>query len=104
MILRVKRSPFFPFGEKVADRPDEGAFEDGGVLKRPPHPGPLPQFFANMLPFNATQHPQKTGGEGATWRCPVRTRNKTVAELVRAQEPLRILTNPATNACLVRRP
>ena len=33
----------------------------------------------------------------------LRTRNKTVAELVRAQKSLRILTNPATCAYFVRR-
>ena len=28
-------------GEKVADRPDEGAFEEGRVPERPPHPNRL---------------------------------------------------------------
>jgi hypothetical protein len=32
-------------GEKVADRPDEGALVDGSVQKRPPHPTPLSIFF-----------------------------------------------------------
>ena len=33
-------------GEKVADRPDEGACSVGSVReeKQPPHPSPLPQF------------------------------------------------------------
>ena len=48
----------------MADRPDEGAFVEGSVLEWPPHPGPLPQFFARTLPCNTTQHPQKIGGEG----------------------------------------
>ena len=32
--LSRERSPISPSGEKVADRPDEGAFIDGRVLKR----------------------------------------------------------------------
>ena len=59
MIFRVRRSPFSPSGEKVADRPDEGELEDGGALTRPHHLGPLPQCFAKLLPFDSTQHPQK---------------------------------------------
>ena len=43
--LPPERSLFSPAGEKVADRPDEGAFVKRSVLKRPPHPGPLPQFL-----------------------------------------------------------
>jgi hypothetical protein len=68
--LPRERSPFSPSGEKVADRPDEGAFLEGSVLKRPPRPGPLPQFFARTLPCDATQYPQTNGGEGEIWRCP----------------------------------
>ena len=70
MISRVNRRPFSPPGEKVADRPDEGAFEDGRVLKRPPRFGPLAKSFARRLSSDATQHPQKHGGERATLRCP----------------------------------
>jgi hypothetical protein len=54
-----------PVGEKVADRPDQGAFVKGRVLKIAPHPSPLPQFFASILHFQ--QHvvsPQKTGQRG----------------------------------------
>ena len=43
--LPPERSLFSPAGEKVADRPDEGAFVKRSVLKRPLHPGPLPQFL-----------------------------------------------------------
>ncbi len=62
--LPRERSPFSPSGEKVAARPDEGAFVEGSVQERPPHPNPLPQFFARTLPCNTTQHPQRIGGEG----------------------------------------
>ena len=61
--LPCETESLLPVGEKVADRPD-GAFEDGSVLKRPPHTSPLPQFFARMLPCDSTQNRQKTGGEG----------------------------------------
>ena len=47
-----------------------GAFASGNNQKRPPLPGPLPQFFAAKLPCSTTLHPQKFEGEGATWRCP----------------------------------
>ena len=43
-------SPFSPdSGEKVADRPDEGAFRDGGVRENPPHPALSPKSIAAML-------------------------------------------------------
>ena len=32
MIFRAQKWPFSPSGEKVADRPDEGACEHGSVL------------------------------------------------------------------------
>ena len=51
-ICRAKQWPFSPSGEKVADRPDEGAFAGGRGPKRAPHPSPLPQFFASILPSN----------------------------------------------------
>ena len=66
--LLSEMAPLLPLGEKVADRPDEGPFVGGIAPRRRPHPDPLPQFFARMLPCEATQHPQKTGGEGVTWR------------------------------------
>jgi hypothetical protein len=50
--LPRERSPFSPSGEKVAVRPDEGAFPGGSGPKRAPHPSPLPQFFASILPSN----------------------------------------------------
>ena len=50
--LPRERSPFSPSGEKVAVRPDEGAFAGGRGPKRAPHPSPLPQFFASILPSN----------------------------------------------------
>jgi len=68
---RAPKSPFSPAGEKVAARPDEGAFVWDGVLKIPPHPSPLPQFFASILPTNKMLSlRKKIGGEGATGRCP----------------------------------
>ena len=33
--FRVNAVPSHPLGEKVADRPDEGAFVEGSVLKVP---------------------------------------------------------------------
>ena len=68
-ICRAQHTPFSPSGEKVADRPDEVAFIEGSVVKRPPYPGPLTHFFVRKLPWDPTQHPQKTGGEGEIWRC-----------------------------------
>jgi len=62
--LPPERSPFSPSGEKVAVRLDEGAFLEGSVLKRPPHPGPLPQFFARTLPWDTTLRQQKNRGRG----------------------------------------
>ena len=62
--LPPERRPFSPAGEKVAERPDEGALLECSVLKRPPHPDPLPQFFARTLPYDTTQHPQKNRGRG----------------------------------------
>ena len=59
-----KRGPFSPSGEKVAVRPDEGAFVDGSLLKRPPHPGPLPQFFARTLPCDTPAASAKNRGRG----------------------------------------
>jgi len=53
-----------------------------------------------------TSHPQSMSSEFLRLLIEIvilRTRNKTVAELVRAQKSLRILTNPATCACFVRR-
>jgi hypothetical protein len=32
--------------------------------RRPPHPDPLPQFFARTLPCDTTLHPQKNRGRG----------------------------------------
>ena len=63
-VCRVNAVPSFPRGEKVADRPNEGAFLEGSVLKRPPHPGPLPQFFARTPPWDTTLHQQKNRGRG----------------------------------------
>ena len=42
LICRVNRSPFSPAGEKVADRPDEGAYLDGSVLNQPHQKVTLP--------------------------------------------------------------
>ena len=62
--LSRERSAVSPSGEKVAVRPDEGVFLEGSVLKRPPHPGPLPQFFARTLPWDTTLRQQKNRGRG----------------------------------------
>jgi hypothetical protein len=59
-----KRSPFSTSGEKVAVSPDEGAFVEGSVLKHPPHPSPLPQFFARTLPCDTPAAPAKNRGRG----------------------------------------
>jgi hypothetical protein len=32
--------------------------------RRPPHPDPLPQFFARRLRYDTTLHPQKNRGRG----------------------------------------
>ena len=43
-------SPFSPdSGEKVADRPYQGAFGDGRVRENPPHPALSPKSFAATL-------------------------------------------------------
>ena len=62
-ICRVKQWPFSPSGEKLAVRPDEGAFACGSCIKRPPHPSPLPQFFASILPSNNTLSLRKKSRE-----------------------------------------
>ena len=63
-VCRVNAVPSLPRGEKVADRPEEVAFVEGSVLKRPPQPGPLPEFFARTLPCDTTLYPQKNRGRG----------------------------------------
>ena len=63
MIFRVKRSPFSPSGEKVADRPDEGAFEDGSIQKRPPPPV-FPPSLLRMLRGVSWQDSRKKWGIG----------------------------------------
>ena len=63
-VCRVSAVPSLPREEKVADRPEEGACVEGSVLKRPPHPPPLPQFFARTLPCDTTLYPQKNRGRG----------------------------------------
>jgi hypothetical protein len=50
-------------GEKVAIRPDKGAFVGGRGPKRAPHPSPLPQFFASILPSNNSLFPRKKSRE-----------------------------------------
>ena len=45
-------------------RGHNGAANEQITNRNPPHPDPLPQFFARTLPSNTTQHPQKIGGEG----------------------------------------
>ncbi len=39
---------FSPSGEKVADRPDEGAFAAPSISERPPHPALSPQGRGNL--------------------------------------------------------
>jgi hypothetical protein len=62
--LPPERSPFSPAGEKVADRPDEGAFVERSVLKRPPHPGPLPQFLQERYHMTPRCIRKKLGERG----------------------------------------
>ena len=40
------------WGEKVADRPDEGVVQYGNVQKTPPHPAFTPNSFAATLSHN----------------------------------------------------
>ena len=61
-------SPFSPAsGEKVADRPDEGGGTGRNLLKKPPHPSPLPQFVCD----DTAQHSDANGanklGERGLW-------------------------------------
>ncbi len=59
-------------GEKVADRPDEGAVKDGRVRENPPHP--LPQIVCvNAVPFCSVQPRKRFEGEGTRSGRPART-------------------------------
>ena len=72
--LSIYRSVFAGFlevpsppgkGEKVADRPDEGAFEQGSVPEKPPHPTLSPKSFAaSRLCNSSVQSRKRFGGEG----------------------------------------
>ncbi len=53
-----------PLGEKVADRPDEGFFVGGNAPRRPPHPGPLPQFFCENAAMRSHATSAKNWGRG----------------------------------------
>jgi hypothetical protein len=63
-VCLVKQWPFSPSGEKVADRPDDGAFAGGRGPKRAPHPSPLPQFFGSILPSNNSLSAKNWGRGG----------------------------------------
>ena len=67
-------------GEKVADRPDEGAFEHCNVREKPPHPALSPKSFAATRLCNSdVQTRKRFGGEG-TKRCR-QTRNSQLQKL-----------------------
>ncbi len=59
-------SPFSPdSGEKVADRPDEGAFGKGRVRGNPPHPALSPKSIAATLrPTVGCSHANDSGERG----------------------------------------
>ena len=59
-------SPFTPtMGEKVADRPDEGAFNQFCVRKKPPHPNHLRQVICGNATWQYSVNQRKRlGGEG----------------------------------------
>ncbi len=63
-------SPFSPkMGEKVADRPDEGDFNQFCVRKKPPHPNPLPQVICGNATWPYSVNPRKRlGGRGDSTR------------------------------------
>ena len=64
-IFFMKQSPFSPSGEKVADRPDEGAVVTGNALQNGPlTPALTPDFFASTLPSNTTRKTQTNRGRG----------------------------------------
>jgi hypothetical protein len=50
-------------GEKVADRPDEGAFEKGSVREKPPHPCLSPKSFAASRLCNSSVQTANDLGE-----------------------------------------
>ncbi len=63
--MTAKIYPLSSSGEKVADRPNEGAFVKGSVLKSSLTPSPLTPFFASIRPYNKTfSLRKKIGGEG----------------------------------------
>ena len=52
-------------GEKVADRPDEGAFEQRRMREKHPHPALSPKSFAaSWLRHPSVQCRKRFGGEG----------------------------------------
>jgi hypothetical protein len=58
-------------GEKVADRPDEGAAQEGRVREIPPHPALSPKSFAATLLCHAVcNHANDLGERGQKLRCP----------------------------------
>jgi hypothetical protein len=54
-------------GEKVAGRPDEGVFLAGRVRKKPPHPGPLPQFVCDHTA--EVRHAKSANKSGERGQC-----------------------------------
>jgi len=71
--LPRERSPFSPSGEKVAVRPDEGAFLECSVLKWPPPTRPTPPIFCkNAATGHHAASAKKSGERGAIWRFPAK--------------------------------
>ncbi len=71
VMIQSFASPFSPAsGEKMADRPDEGAHTGRNLLETPSHPNPLPQFVcddvADHSHFKDTNKMGKRGLIGAT--------------------------------------
>jgi hypothetical protein len=64
MIFRVKRRPFSPLGEKVADRPDEGEIVTGNVRKMPLTPALSPNFLGECCHVKPCRIRKKLGERG----------------------------------------
>jgi hypothetical protein len=65
--LSRERSPFSPSGEKVADRPDEGALLERSVLERPLTPALSPTFLqerCHMTPRSIRKKLAERGQHG----------------------------------------
>ena len=63
-VVRVNAVPSLPLGKKVADSPDEGAFVEDSVLKRPLAPALSNQFLQERCHVTPRCIRKKSGGEG----------------------------------------